>query len=135
MKVDLFKEQAMKVVASTLKPMKRVMNFFLVTLVFVIANTSCVMAKDPSPTGTGGDLASSKLVMGTKNLMNDAAMVGMILAPLIAVGLIIYFFIRKDAADEMDQKKWSSRIWVTVFCVVGVELAGMIIGLVTRYYA
>jgi len=91
-------------------------------------------ASGPALTGTGGDLATSKLVTGTKKLINDASMTGMILAPFIAVGLIVYFFIRKGAADEMDQKKWSSRIWVTLFCLVGVELAGVIIGLVTKYY-
>jgi len=91
-------------------------------------------ASGPVLTGTGGDLATSKLVTGTKKLINDASMTGMILAPFIAVGLIVYFFIRKGAADEMDQKKWSSRIWVTLFCLVGVELAGVIIGLVTKYY-
>ncbi len=91
-------------------------------------------ASNPDPTGTGGALADSKLVIGTKRLINDASMTGMILAPFIAVGMIVYFFIRKGAADEMDQKKWTSRIWVTLFCLVGVELAGVIIGLVTKYY-
>lgn len=94
-----------------------------------------IVASASTPTGSGGDIASSKLVTGTKKLLNDASMTGMILAPLLAVGFLIYFFIRKNSADEMDQKKWNSRIWVTLASLVGVELAGMLVGLIIQYYA
>ncbi len=127
---NLFEDKKSLLISGWLKKLKYAWVVFCMSFIQIIQ----VSATTPVLTGNGGDLATSKLVTGTKKLINDASMTGMILAPFIAVGLIVYFFIRKGAADEMDQKKWSSRIWVTLFCLVGVELAGVIIGLITRYY-
>lgn len=56
------------------------------------------------------DIGSSKLAEGTKKLVQDATSWMLVLAPITAVLCIIYFFIRRSAADEMDQKKWNNRI-------------------------
>lgn len=110
----------------------RILLICLATILLLVMTAVPALAE--TPTGTGGDIATSVLVLGTKKLINDASMTGMILAPIIAIGFIIYFFILKNAADEMDQKKWNSRIWTTLASVVGVELAGIIVSLVTKYY-
>jgi len=53
---------------------------------------------------------NSKLVTGTEKLIGDVTTWLMVLAPIVAGLLIIYFCIRRSAADEMDQKKWNTRI-------------------------
>lgn len=50
-------------------------------------------------------VSNSQIVKGTEKLMNDTTTWLMIFAPVLAGLLIIYFCIRRSAADEMDQKK------------------------------
>jgi hypothetical protein len=52
---------------------------------------------------TASDLTSSKLVTGTEKLIRDATTWMMVLAPVTGGLLIMYFCIRRSAADEMDQ--------------------------------
>jgi heme/copper-type cytochrome/quinol oxidase subunit 2 len=77
---------------------------------------------------------NSKLVTGTKQLFQDATAALLILAPIFGVLLIIYFLIRKSAADEVDQKKWNTRITIVVICVVGCVLASALINVIISYY-
>lgn len=48
-------------------------------------------------------LQNSQIAKGTENLIKDATTWLMVLAPVAAGLLIIYFCIRRGAADEMDQ--------------------------------
>jgi len=59
-----------------------------------------------------GNVQNSKLVKGTEKLIQDLATWLLVLAPIVGGLLIIYFFIRRSASDEMDQKKWNNRIRV-----------------------
>jgi len=43
-------------------------------------------------------------------------------------------FIRKTVSDEMDHKKWDSRISTAIICCIGVVAASIIINLVIGYY-
>ena len=52
----------------------------------------------------------SQIVKGTEKLVGDVTTWLMVLAPVVAGLLIIYFCIRRGMADEMDQKKWNNRI-------------------------
>ena len=54
----------------------------------------------------------SQIVKGTEKLVGDVTTWLMVLAPVVAGLLIIYFCIRRGMADEMDQKKWNNRIVV-----------------------
>ncbi|WP_220094425.1 hypothetical protein [Paenibacillus sp. YN15] len=56
-----------------------------------------------------GDIKDSKLVTGTEKLIGDVTTWLMILAPIVSGLLIIYFCIRRSAADEMDTKKCCAR--------------------------
>jgi len=51
----------------------------------------------------GGGISGSKLATGTQNLIQDTTTWLMIIAPIAAGLLILYFCIRRGAADEMDQ--------------------------------
>ena len=58
----------------------------------------------------------------------------MILAPVVAGLLIIYFCIRRSAADEMDQKKWNNRIVVAIVSCIGAVLGSATLNIIIGYY-
>ena len=81
-------------------------------------------------TGVGG----SQIATGTENLIKDLTTWLMILAPVVAGLLIIYFCIRRSAADEMDQKKWNNRIMVAVVSCIGAVLGSATLNVIIGYY-
>lgn len=76
----------------------------------------------------------SKLVTGTEKLIGDITTWLMVLAPVVAGLLIIYFCIRRSAADEMDTKKWNNRIVVAVVSCIGAVLGSATLNLIIGYY-
>lgn len=76
----------------------------------------------------------SQIVKGTEKLITDVTTWLMVLAPVVAGLLIIYFCIRRSAADEMDQKKWNNRIIVAVVSCVGAVLGSATLNLILGYY-
>ena len=63
---------------------------------FLLANSITAYA-------SGGGIQDSQIAKGTEKLIQDATTWLMVLAPVVAGLLIIYFCIRRSAADEMDQ--------------------------------
>ena len=86
------------------------------------------------PAGGGGGINSSPIVTGTEKLIGDVTTWLMILAPIVAGLLIIYFCIRRSAADEMDQKKWNTRIIAAVVSCIGAILGSATLNLIIGYY-
>ena len=80
--------------------------------------------------GIGG----SKIVTGTEKLIGDVTTWLMVLAPIVAGLLIIYFCIRRSAADEMDQKKWNTRIIAAIVSCIGAILGSATLNLIIGYY-
>ena len=76
----------------------------------------------------------SPIVTGTEKLIGDVTTWLMILAPIVAGMLIIYFCIRRSAADEMDQKKWNTRIIAAVVSCIGAILGAATLNLIIGYY-
>ena len=81
-----------------------------------------------------GAIGSSKLATGTESLIKDATTWLLVVAPLVTVVAVIYYFIRKTVSDEMDHKKWDSRISTAIICCIGVVAASLIINLIIGYY-
>ncbi len=79
-------------------------------------------------------ISESKLAKGTEQLISDATTWLMILAPVVAGLLIIYFCIRRSAADEMDQKKWNNRIVVAIVSCIGAVIGSATLNLIISYY-
>jgi ABC-type molybdate transport system permease subunit len=73
-------------------------------------------------------------VKGTEKLIGDVTTWLMVLAPIVAGLLIIYFCIRRSAADEMDQKKWNTRIVAAVVSCIGAILGSATLNLIIGYY-
>ncbi len=87
-----------------------------------------------SPVPVLASVSGSKLVTGTENLIRDVTTWLMVLAPVVAGLLIIYFCIRRSAADEMDQKKWNNRIVVAIVSCIGAVLGSATLNLILGYY-
>ncbi len=83
---------------------------------------------------TGGGIGGSQIAKGTEKLIQDATTWLMILAPVVAGLLIIYFCIRRGAADEMDQKKWNNRIVVAIVSCIGAVLGSATLNIIIGYY-
>jgi uncharacterized membrane protein YkvI len=80
------------------------------------------------------DIGTSKLAVGTEKLIKDVTSWLLIVAPLVTVVAVIYYLIRKTVSDEMDHKKWNSRISTAIVCCIGVVAASLIINLIVSYY-
>lgn len=85
-------------------------------------------------TAYAGSISQSKLATGTERLIADATTWLMVLAPVVAGLLIIYFCIRRSAADEMDQKKWNNRIVVAIVSCIGAVLGSATLNIIIGYY-
>lgn len=79
-------------------------------------------------------VSDSQIVKGTEKLLSDLTTWLMVLAPVVAGLLIIYFCIRRSAADEMDQKKWNNRIVVAIVSCIGAVLGSATLNLIIGYY-
>lgn len=108
-----------------LSRVKEKINIFLITFGTSIMFSTKVYASD---------VKNSQLAKGTEALINDVTIWLMILAPIVSALFIIYFFIRRSAADEMDQKKWNNRIVVAIVSCIGAVLASATLNLIIGYY-
>lgn|SRR5690554_4540459 len=79
-------------------------------------------------------IQDSVIFTGTQKLIKDATTALMIIAPILGGLLIAFFYARKGAADEMDQKTWQKRINTAIYSTIGVELASVIINLFVSYF-
>lgn len=86
------------------------------------------------PAYADGTVQDSKIVKGTEKLIGDVTTWLMVLAPVVAGLLIIYFCIRRSAADEMDTKKWNNRIVVAIVSCIGAVLGSATLNLIIGYY-
>lgn len=92
-----------------------------------------ISAMTATPAQAAG-VKDSNIVKGTEKLIGDVTTWLMVLAPVVAGMLIIYFCIRRSAADEMDQKKWNNRIVVAVVSCIGAVLGAATLNLILGYY-
>ncbi|KAB3536297.1 hypothetical protein F8154_04260 [Alkaliphilus pronyensis] len=112
-----------------LKPLKVKAGCLLKTVIGTLG--VIMMSSVPVMADTVQD---SQIVKGTEKLIQDVTTWLMVLAPIVGVLLIIYFFIRRSAADEIDQKKWNNRIVTVIVSVIGAVLASATLNLIIGYY-
>jgi len=93
-----------------------------------------VLAAAATPIIAFADVSSSTLATGTQALVSDLTTWLMILAPTVTVLMVVYYLIRKTTSDEMDAKKWNSRITVALVSCIGAVLASVIVNLLVGYY-
>lgn len=119
-------------VKNKLKPLCEKLKTFrktAITAVFPLM-VALITAIPASAAGVG----DSGIVKGTQKLIGDVTTWLMVLAPVVAGMLIIYFCIRRSAADEVDQKKWNNRIIVAVVSCIGAVLGSATLNIILGYY-
>lgn len=79
-------------------------------------------------------IEGTTLVTGTKKLMVDLTNWLLIIALTLTILLVGYYLLRKSASDEMDAKRWDSRIKVAIICCVGVVAMSGLINVIMNYY-
>lgn len=97
-------------------------------------SAAAVMFLMNSRTAYASSVSQSRLALGTERLIKDATSWLMVLAPVVAGLLIIYFCIRRSAADEMDQKKWNNRIVVAIVSCIGAVIGSATLNIIIGYY-
>lgn len=107
-------------------------NSFKNKIKSVIATVAAVTAT--LTTTVHANIASSKIATGTVKLVSDATSWLLVIAPSVSVLLIIYYLIRKGMSDEMEHKKWNSRIIVTIVSCIGAVVASVLINVLVGYY-
>lgn len=104
---------------------KRCVASFMLSA-FLLLNTAMPVYAD--------GISDSTIVKGTEKLIGDVTTWLMVLAPVVTGLLIIYFCIRRSAADEMDTNKWNNRIVVAIISCIGAILGSATLNLIIGYY-
>lgn len=78
--------------------------------------------------------ADSKLATGIVDFIADLTAWLTILVPSVGGLTALYFFIRKNLADERDQDQWGKRLKNTGLCVIGGTVASSMISLIISYF-
>ncbi len=116
------------------KKWKRAISGFRAVSTSVFTALFVALARGSTVYAAVTEIEGSKLAKGTQKLIADATTWLMVLAPVVAGLLIIYFCIRRSAADEMDQKKWNSRIIAAIVSCIGAVLGSATLGVIVGYY-
>ena len=80
------------------------------------------------------NIANSQIAKGLDKLLKDLTSWAYKIIPTVGTILVIYFFIRRGSADEMDIKKRDNRIKTCVISSVGAVLGAVIIDLAIGYF-
>lgn len=80
------------------------------------------------------NLQSSIFYTGLMKLLADAGVAIAIISPVVGGICAGYFFARRSAADEMDNKMWSKRINIAVISGIAGALGGTLIKVVGSYF-
>ena len=81
-----------------------------------------------------GKLQSSTLFKGTQKLLQDASNALLVLAPIIAGVVGIYFGIRLSMADEQDKKPWANRLRILGIGFIITITITALISVISGYY-
>lgn len=105
---------------------RKALGALIATALMVLNSMNTVYAKE--------SIKDSKIIKGTEELIKDVTTWLMITAPVIAGLFIIYFCVRRSAADEMDIKKWDTRIVVAIVSCIGAVLGAATLNVIISYY-
>ena len=79
-------------------------------------------------------ISSTKLATGTTNLIQDVTAWIIGLGSGVTILMVIYCLLRRNMADEMDYKKWQTRMIVSLISGVGIVVASGVIKALVSYY-
>ena len=103
---------------------RKLKKIVALTIVSCMLLTSCCFATS---------IQDSKIITGTQALINDLTNSMLFIVPAISVGFIIYYLVRKMAADE-DAHRWDGKIKVAIICCIAVFVVASLIKIIISYY-
>lgn len=104
--------------------LKKLVKILVVALTIILVFTNYCFAS----------IQDTTLVTGTQKLIGDLTNWLLIIAPTVTILLVGYYLLRKSASDEMDAKRWDSRIKVAIICCIGVVVMSGLINVLMSYY-
>ncbi len=100
-----------------------------------LSATLLLMAASADPTAPAAAAGGlGVLESGTIQLITDVSSALQKIVGIAGGAAVCYCFIRKSMADDVDQKKWQSRIITSVIATVGGLIATTLITVVAGYY-
>lgn len=111
---------------------RKLAKILVAVLTIALVFTSFCFATEGEATVNG--IQGTTLVKGTKKLIEDLTSWLLVIAPTLTILLVGYYFMRKSASDEMDGKRWDSRIKVAIISCIGVMVTSGIINVLSTYY-
>ena len=112
---------------------RKLVKILVVGLILALVFANYCFATEGA-TESNDKFQNTKLVTGTRQLINDVNNWIVILAPVLTGLLVGYYLIRKSASEEGESRRWDNRIKVACVCCVGVVLASSLINLIVSYY-
>ena len=101
----------------------------------LIASLTCLAANGAlCMSAFASGINDSVAITGTQKLINDGTTALLVIAPVVGAACIIYFCIRRSAADEMDQKKWNNRIVTAIVSTIGAVVGASLLNIIVGYY-
>ncbi|MEG2054580.1 MAG: hypothetical protein RR052_06530 [Oscillospiraceae bacterium] len=79
-------------------------------------------------------ITQSNIGVGLMEMFKDLGTFGMIVAPIIAGCVCVYFLIRRAIADEQDGKMWTKRMMISLVCGVSVFLISGVFSIIGSYF-
>lgn len=114
--------------------LKKIKKAVLVIFTSIFSFTNYCFANAETELNAQETVSNSVLAIGTEKLITDLTNWLLILAPIVTILMVGYYFFRKGASDEMDGKRWDNRIKIAIISCVGVMLTSGLINLIMSYY-
>lgn len=101
---------------------------------FAAASAFLFMGFNSLTAYASGDIGNSTFAKGFQKLLEDLSKWLIIIAPIATGLLLIYFFIRRGACDEHEQKNWNKRIVSALVCGTLAIGASLVIQMFEGYF-
>lgn len=114
--------------------LKKIKKIVLVIFTSIFSFTNYCFANTETELNTQETVSNSILAIGTERLITDLTNWLLVLAPIVTILMVGYYFFRKSSSDEMDGKRWDNRIKIAIVSCIGVMLTSGLINLIIGYY-
>lgn len=79
-------------------------------------------------------IQNTPLATGTRRLIEDITSWLTGIGAVVTILMVVYCLVRRNMADEMDHKKWQTRMTVSIISGVGIVAASAVINALVSYY-
>lgn len=97
-------------------------------------NMSAMLIWCMAQTVFADSIQNTSLATGTQQLIEDITSWLTGIGAIVTILMVVYCLIRRNMADEMDHKKWQTRMTVSLVSGIGVVVASTVINALVSYY-